>query len=310
MIWLGVEFRIITLELQGLAGDLVVVLQITKAMISSSVLTLLGFLCLLQCLGCTYAFNATELTMKLEAQRNSAREAINKIEETLRESRKRHDEQMRKSREAMEKAHTSSVGRRKPVKEGVEELEEVTVAADGARENIPPQPPNAPATSSVTATSPDNNTGRASSSLEAKKSGGTDSPKSPRDSVPPRNMAESSPQRKEETFDAVKRPIRSHQILQAHNIPESLVDEINRMAASLIPREAIVQHIASHYPAKKIHELNDIVIAAVAIKDKTIPDTTDTKHATKETTAFHSTKFERSQASFEERKKELLKQRG
>eukprot|EP01039_Chlorochromonas_danica_P000474 gene476-513_t len=277
-------------------------------MISSTILTLLGFLCLFQCLGCAYAFNATELSLKLEAQRNSAREAINKIEETLRESRKRHDEQMRKSREAMEKAHTSSAGRRKRVEE---EAEEVTVAADGARENIPSQPPNAPATSPITATSPGNNAGGADSSLEAKKSGGAASPKSPRDPVPPRNnMAESTAQRKEEVFDSVKRPIRSHQILQAHNIPESLVDEINRMAASLIPREAIVQHVASHYPAKKTHELNDIVIAAVAIKDKSIPDTTDTKHANKETTAFHSTKFERSQASFEERKRELLKQRG
>lgn len=92
------------------------------------------------------------------------------------------------------------------------------------------------------------------------------------------------------------------------DVPPGLIDEINRLASSSIPRESLIDHVGTHFPHKKTHELNDIIISATAAMENSPPETTDTKHAKQEQLAFQATKFQRSQSSFEARKKEMLKQ--
>lgn len=63
--------------------------------------------------------------------------------------------------------------------------------------------------------------------------------------------------------------------LDAHGVSDSLVQEINNMATSSISREHLVQHVQSHFPHKQSHELNDIVVAAIAVQGRRQPDSPD-----------------------------------
>ena len=53
--------------------------------------------------------------------------------------------------------------------------------------------------------------------------------------------------------------------LAAHGVKDVLVQEINNMKNSFIPREHIIQHVASHFPRKTSEEWNDIVISALGM---------------------------------------------
>lgn len=63
--------------------------------------------------------------------------------------------------------------------------------------------------------------------------------------------------------------------LDAHGVSDSLVQEINNMATSSISREHLVLHVQSHFPHKQSHELNDIVVAAIAVQGRRQPDSPD-----------------------------------
>lgn len=56
--------------------------------------------------------------------------------------------------------------------------------------------------------------------------------------------------------------------LDAHGVQPYLIDEINGMATSYIPRETIIKHVQSHFPEKSLSEVNDIVISAIALTGK------------------------------------------
>lgn len=90
-----------------------------------------------------------------------------------------------------------------------------------------------------------------------------------------------------------------HATLKSHGVADSLVQEINDMATAYIPRETIVQHVKTHYPDKREHEWNDIVIAAVGSQNRKQPDGTDLEKANKENAQFQNEKFQRAKRSFE-----------
>ena len=81
-----------------------------------------------------------------------------------------------------------------------------------------------------------------------------------------------------------------------------LINEINRMTAANIPREAIVDHVRSHYPEKQPHEWTDIVVMA-SMHGGRLSDTNDHKKAKREEIAFNQLKYERQKAAHEARKK-------
>lgn len=53
--------------------------------------------------------------------------------------------------------------------------------------------------------------------------------------------------------------------LSAHGVKDVLIQEINNMKNSYIPREHIVKHVGTHFPKKTSFEWNDIVISALGI---------------------------------------------
>jgi hypothetical protein len=53
--------------------------------------------------------------------------------------------------------------------------------------------------------------------------------------------------------------------LSAHGVKEVLIQEINNMKNSFIPREHIVRHVGTHFPEKTSTEWNDIVISALGL---------------------------------------------
>jgi hypothetical protein len=224
----------------------------------------------LVCIALVHSFNITEINEKLESQRISAREAMKKVEASLQESRKRSQEHIQRSRDVRGRLAEQSNRR-------AESKKEASVAVDGVLASNPVVPSESTQKPTPAASSP--HTSFSSRSLD------------------------------HISYDENGLGGRAQQTLELHAVPTSLVSEINRMAAASIPREAIVKHLGTHYPDKKSHELNDIVVAAATASQHKQPDTLDTKHAAKEQAAFQNTQFERSQASFEARKREMLRQR-
>lgn len=80
--------------------------------------------------------------------------------------------------------------------------------------------------------------------------------------------------------------------LDAHGISDSLVQEINNMATSSISREHLVLHVQSHFPHKQSHELNDIVVAAIAVQGRRQPDGPDRTKAIQQEMAMDRARFD------------------
>lgn len=169
------------------------------------------------------------------------------------DSRRRHDDQMRRSREIMDRVKMAA--------KGTNEVREMSVDASGVPE------------------------------------------------VPPLSDEVHDAAKPVPALSTTGSPNKARQTLDAHNVPSSLVEEISQMAAAFIPREDIVSHVATHFPGKQPHELNDIVLAAVSTAESKMPDTKDAKHAQQEDAAFKETRFDRAQASFEARKRDMLNKR-
>mmetsp|Transcript_82862 Transcript_82862/g.162453 ORF Transcript_82862/g.162453 Transcript_82862/m.162453 type:complete len:198 (+) Transcript_82862:35-628(+) len=92
-----------------------------------------------------------------------------------------------------------------------------------------------------------------------------------------------------------------HSTLSAHGVSHALFKEINNMAASYIPREAIVKHVQTHFPNKEPHEWNDIVISAIAAAGKVQPGESDTSKATRNEASLQKKKFEHAMDSLQGR---------
>jgi hypothetical protein len=95
--------------------------------------------------------------------------------------------------------------------------------------------------------------------------------------------------------------------LEKHGVSDALVKELNRMHGSSVPRDALIQHVSTHFPEKKSEDWHDIVIAAIAFHGKPIPEASDAETALKHQADFDKLKFHRAKDSFETQK-ELLHQ--
>ena len=84
--------------------------------------------------------------------------------------------------------------------------------------------------------------------------------------------------------------------LTIHGVSSAMVNEINDMATSYIPREAIVQHVQSHFPNKREHEWNDIVIAAVGVAGRRQPEVTDMQKSNRDNAEQQKKKFKSAKA--------------
>jgi len=79
--------------------------------------------------------------------------------------------------------------------------------------------------------------------------------------------------------------------LDAHGVSDTLIQEINNMATSSISKEHLVLHVQSHFPHKQSHELNDIVVAAIAVQGRRQPDSPDRTKAIQQEIAVDRTRF-------------------
>ena len=81
-------------------------------------------------------------------------------------------------------------------------------------------------------------------------------------------------------------------VLDRHNVETSLINEINSMSTSYIPRETIIKHVQTHYPDKKASEINDIVISAIQFSSQKHPKEMDIKNANRINAKVNRRKFE------------------
>lgn len=87
-------------------------------------------------------------------------------------------------------------------------------------------------------------------------------------------------------------------ILSRHSVDSKLVDDLSRMAASSIPHDSMVQHVKQHFPEKRPDEWNDIVIAALGTRHRTL-ETMDNQRAKQIESENKRQRYERMKASFE-----------
>ncbi|KAJ1397480.1 hypothetical protein B484DRAFT_406969 [Ochromonadaceae sp. CCMP2298] len=89
--------------------------------------------------------------------------------------------------------------------------------------------------------------------------------------------------------------------LKAHGVSDGLMREINNMASSQIPREAIIQHVQTHFPNKAQHEWNEIVVSAIAVRGNRQPDMLDMKKANREELVRDKNRFQQAKKSLGQR---------
>lgn len=87
-------------------------------------------------------------------------------------------------------------------------------------------------------------------------------------------------------------------ILSRHTVDSKLVDELSRMASSSIPHDSMIQHVKQHFPEKRPDEWNDIVIAALGTRHRTL-ETMDNQRAKQIESENRRQRYERMKASFE-----------
>ncbi len=204
----------------------------------------------------------TDIEDKIRNQRRSLEETARKLQESSRQQRMKHEEQLKASRERIEKIKAEAAQRTRPSPRSREPKPEET-------------------TSEAT--------------TETAKTEDTQSPE----------VKEAH--KKLNDFIASEggksRPVagsnRAATTLEVHGVDNSLIEELGRMATSSIPRDAMIQHVAKHFPEKKQDEWNEIVLSALSVKGKHVPDTSATDHALRNEARLKQLKFERSKASAE-----------
>ena len=87
--------------------------------------------------------------------------------------------------------------------------------------------------------------------------------------------------------------------LEVHGVSHALVKEINNMASASISREAIIKHVQTHFPNKDPHEWNDIVISAINVAGKSMPDPLQTNKASQNEVLQQKRKFQQAKQSLE-----------
>lgn len=87
--------------------------------------------------------------------------------------------------------------------------------------------------------------------------------------------------------------------LRVHGVNDELIREINNMASSLIPKESIIKHVQTHFPDKRQHEWNDIVIAAIGVMDSTQPKPESMIKAKRDAALAQARKFDESKKALE-----------
>lgn len=90
-------------------------------------------------------------------------------------------------------------------------------------------------------------------------------------------------------------------VLSKHAVSNSLIQEINRMAASSVPHDSLVLHVKSHYPQQSKEVWNDIVVSALAAQGR-VSQVTDFEKSRQGNLAFRQQMYERSRASYEAKK--------
>ena len=100
---------------------------------------------------------------------------------------------------------------------------------------------------------------------------------------------------------------RISETFKTHNVKKTLIDEINNMAASSIPREYIISHVGSHYPDKSESEWNDIVISSLNVYGKHAPKQLRYKRSMENSIQVHRARYEALKKTHEYKKQQILK---
>lgn len=93
-------------------------------------------------------------------------------------------------------------------------------------------------------------------------------------------------------------------ILEKHSVDDSLILELNRMAASSVTRDALIQHVKAHFPEKNQDEWNDIVVASLSTQRRSSRRMA-TEHSRIHETDVKRARFDRSKTSFEAKKQSM-----
>lgn len=104
---------------------------------------------------------------------------------------------------------------------------------------------------------------------------------------------------REDWVDSLGPEHKMHSTLAAHGVKDTLVREINNMAASNIQRDAIVKHVQTHFPDKDPHEWNDIVVSAIGVSGKFQPDVSQTTKSSRNEALLQQQRFKRDKRSLE-----------
>jgi hypothetical protein len=102
----------------------------------------------------------------------------------------------------------------------------------------------------------------------------------------------------QERYEKSDRPNGLKRILDTHGVDDPLVDELNRMATSSVSRDAMIQHVGSHFPEKSKSDWNDILVASLGVRGRK-PKGMSTDHARHHEHQFRKQQYERKRATFE-----------
>lgn len=278
--------------------------------------------------------NIAEIEEKIRAHKKMIEESTRKLEQSTRNARMRHAENLKASTERLERIRKESYARaqrsssQQSLEAALESSKDQVVKPTVEVPSIPVPPIHPSNINSHPAT-----TSNSKSSVSSLSSSGTSSASSVSTStasstpakattIPniPANTAttaeeprkrfgdfyakreKEAPDSKNPHMQSPKDRLRS--TLDSHGVDEAVIQEISRLAATSVPREHIVQHLGTHFPNKKSSELNDIMIAALSYKGTEMPDPSATNNAKKKEVEMSNRRFERSKASFEARKRQ------
>jgi hypothetical protein len=288
-------------------------------------------------IGSIHSFNFTEHEEKIKQHRKQLEEASSKVEQRTRESLSKHEQQARdirqrmdkSSQDAMEKAKAriaemrarrdAQLQQAKEKTESAKTEESVEEKEAKIEQEIAKEAENVKASQTVTPPSPSE---KVRAHQHPPKEEKVVSDKKIEEikreaAADPAASASSSSHSSHNILDEKLNEIKSKQhrhsanidksknALETHGVDDALVTEINRMAASFIPRDAILNHISTHFPDKKTEDWNDIMIASLAKNRRRIPGQ-DTDRAARQEALLKQKKFERAKQSFETQQKNDL----
>jgi ElaB/YqjD/DUF883 family membrane-anchored ribosome-binding protein len=229
------------------------------------------------------SINMTEIEDRIESQRNAMKEATSKVEEGTRASRAKHDDEMKAARDRIDKLKADSLERAEKARARAAEVRERTHLNLPNRDDRSKGPGHDAAT--ILSKSEDPNLSQEQ-----------------RDSYKKlHEFMQKDPQKlhgEDRRKHAMGHP--AGNVLDTHGVDAALVEEINRMAASSVSRDALVQHVSTHFPNKQKDDWNDIVIAALGSKGKGVPVSNMDRDKSLKTEALLSkTKFDRRKDSLD-----------